>query len=223
MKETQTRLKLPSIQPNHENISPPTTNIGSSLQLSIPSTCKTIPGDGNCFFASLSFIICGHEKFHMLIRQQICHHLMQHGNQLKCYLPLRYNGNINNYLLESKMQQCATWATEVEIFTASHMLRTNIYVYTKSGVHWVWLQHKTINSSENMGIYLYHRNQNHYDVVLTTSNQPTLQTFPESLQSYLTDQIKKESEREIKRIKIERDQQYTRTKYKHNENYRESK
>jgi hypothetical protein len=177
------------------------------------------------FFASLFFIICGHEKYHMLIRQKNCRHLVKHGDQLKCYLPVRYNGNINNYLLESKMQQSATWATEVEIFTASHMLRTTIYVYTKSGVHWVWLQHKTtgIDSSENMGIYLYHRNLNHYDVVLTTSNQPILQTFPNRLQSYLTDQIKKESDSQIKRRKIENYNTYAKTQYKHDENYRERK
>ncbi|CAC5388755.1 unnamed protein product [Mytilus coruscus] len=107
-----------------------------SLQLSRPATYQTITGDGNCFFAALSYIICGHQTFHDIIRHKICNHFIQNQNDLKCYLPPEYKGNANTYLLKTGMRENGTWATEVEIFTASHLLQTDIYTYTKSGVHW---------------------------------------------------------------------------------------
>ncbi|XP_071151504.1 uncharacterized protein [Mytilus edulis] len=171
------------------------TDVLSSLQLAAPATFQTITGDGNCFFAALSYTTCGHQRFHDIIRQRICNHFIQNQNDLKGYLPPQYKGNANSYLVHTRMRENKTWATEVEIFTASHLLQTDIYTYTKSGVHWVWLKHSTITLSDNRGIYLYHKNQNHYDVVLTTSTQPVLQNFSSGLQTYLCDQLKKETQK----------------------------
>ncbi|VDI30092.1 Hypothetical predicted protein [Mytilus galloprovincialis] len=171
------------------------TDVLSSLQLAAPATFQTITGDGNCFFAALSYTICGHQRFHDIIRHRICDYFVQNQNDLKGYLPPQYNGNANSYLVNTRMRENKTWATEVEIFNASHLLQTDIYTYTKSGVHWVWLKHSTITLSDNRGIYLYHKNQNHYDVVLTTSTQPVLQNFSSDLQTYLCDQLKKETQK----------------------------
>ncbi|XP_071142171.1 uncharacterized protein [Mytilus edulis] len=48
-----------------------TTDVLSSLQLAAPATFQTITGDGNCFFAALSYTICGHQRFHDIIRHRI--------------------------------------------------------------------------------------------------------------------------------------------------------
>ena len=58
------------------------------------------------------------------------------------------------------------WATETEIFAAAHMYNVNVYTYTKYGLRWKWLKHSPSQSQTTDGIYLYHRNLNHYDVVL---------------------------------------------------------
>ncbi|VDI31281.1 Hypothetical predicted protein [Mytilus galloprovincialis] len=188
----QLLLNLKSTKTQNTN---QTTDVLSSLQLAEPATFQTITGDGNCFFAALSYTICGHQRFHDIIRHRICNHFIQNQNDLKGYLPPQYKGNANSYLANTRIRENKTWATEAEIFTASHLLQTDIYTYTKSGVHWVWLKHSTITLSDNRGIYLYQKNQNHYDVVLTISTQPVLQNFSSGLQTYLCDQLKKETQK----------------------------
>ncbi|XP_071122628.1 uncharacterized protein [Mytilus edulis] len=201
------------------------TDVLSSLQLAAPATFETITGDGNCFFAALSYTICGHQRFHDIIRHRICNHFIENQNDLKGYLPPQYKGNANSYLVNTRMRENKTCATEVEIFTASHLLQTDIYTYTKSGVHWVWLKHSTITLSDNRGIYLYHRNLNHYDVVLTTSTQPVLQNFSSGLQTYLCDQLKKETQK-IRKAEVKdktRQNSTTKEHYLENKKIKEKK
>lgn len=68
------------------------------------------------------------------------------------------------------------WATELEILAMSHMLNLDIYTYSDEK----WPQYRGEGSNSELveqreGIYLYHRQQNHYDVVLSVSAR----LFPE--------------------------------------------
>ena len=42
-----------------------------------PLTCKSIMGDGNCLFRSLSFIITGSEDQHLLLQGAIVRHMRE--------------------------------------------------------------------------------------------------------------------------------------------------
>ena len=66
-----------------------------------------------------------------------------------------------------------TWGTDIEILTASSLLNTDIYVYTKTEKAFCWhrfskqMLHRDKSLPVDDGsIYLYHENWVHYDVVL---------------------------------------------------------
>lgn len=134
-KEKVEKLNLPV----PEETSKDSDKTFSPLTLTAPSAFHHTKPDGNCFFNALSFVITGCEDHHFDIRQMICNHLISHEEELKLYLPTLCHGSAQKYLQKSCMRTNMIWATEVEIFVAAHMLNTNIYVYTKHGVNWKWL------------------------------------------------------------------------------------
>jgi hypothetical protein len=73
--------------------------------------------------------------------------------------------DVQNYLIGNQMKSNRTWGTEIEIIAASVLLQTNIYVYSKSGVCWKWIQHSPCNSTVDHGIYVYHKDGNHFEVI----------------------------------------------------------
>ena len=140
--------------------------------LTMPTTFRQIIPDGNCFFRCISFAITGSEHYHDIIRQSICEYMSTHPDDIRTYLPADVEGNVLLYLQRSRMEMNTTWASEVEIFASAFLLQTNVYIYTQSGVHWVWLRHSPPGNVSDKGIYIVHRNQNHYDVVLSVQNSP---------------------------------------------------
>lgn len=85
---------------------------------------------------------------------------------------MRSEGSLRTYLLSSKMTKESTWTTELEIIAMSHMLNVDIYTYSDKK----WLQFNGEGQYYELGeqreaIYLYHRQQNHYDVVLHVSTR----------------------------------------------------
>jgi hypothetical protein len=82
------------------------------------------------------------------------------------------DAQINQYL--NRVKQIATWATQTEVFAMAHMLKTDIYIYTKSGDRLTWMKFsgQCIDSTMQVNeksIYLYHTNLNHYDVAIDIS------------------------------------------------------
>ena len=147
-----------------------TTNEHPATQLTMPSLFREIIPDGNCYFRCISFAVTGSEEYYNNIRQSICEYIRSNPDTIQEYLPENVQGNVELYLQTSRMELNSTWASEVEIFATAFLLQTNIYIYTKSGVHWTWLRHSPTGNVSNKSIYLYHRNQNHYDVVLCVLN-----------------------------------------------------
>lgn len=78
------------------------------------------------------------------------------------------NEPIENYLQRTRMMESRIWATQVEM---AHLLKTNIYVYSLSGHNWTWMKFSGQFIDAHLetyrgDIHLYHRNLNHYEVVL---------------------------------------------------------
>ena len=65
-----------------------------------------------------------------------------------------------------------SWATEVEIFAMAHLLNVDIYTFTSG--QWLRFSCKDVeptSQSKTAAIYLNHSGQNHYNVVLTVSEE----------------------------------------------------
>ncbi|XP_005100899.1 uncharacterized protein LOC101862805 isoform X2 [Aplysia californica] len=93
-----------------------------------------------------------------------------------CFVPYRGQSPEVNaitgrcYVLNSKMDRQGTWGSDVEILVAAHLLKSAIFVYTKCGDSWQWVQHdldltspKSRLSKES--VYLVHTDLTHYNVV----------------------------------------------------------
>lgn len=142
-----------------------------------PSSYRTIKGDGNCLFRALVYAICGNEENHGLIRQLIVSHLAEKTPWIL------NNETPDLYLERTKMCEDETWGTEVELYTASSLFQCRIFVYSRHGESFKWLQirplaAKTISSVPltNESIYLYHRSGCHDDIVkdVGDKNEPDM-------------------------------------------------
>lgn len=85
---------------------------------------------------------------------------------------MRSEESIRQYMISSKMIKSSSWATELEIFATSDLLKVNIFTY--SNLRWLQFSLEELNPelmNEKEAIYLYHKHQNHYDVVLNVSDK----------------------------------------------------
>ncbi|XP_062600308.1 uncharacterized protein LOC134261943 [Saccostrea cucullata] len=190
-----------------DNISCPSDSEETSTELGYPSLLHETNPDGNCFFSALSYIITGTEEYHSQIRSHICNHLLTHQEELTNALPNKYCENAEAYLSNTSMRCERIWATETEIFAAADMLKVDIYVYSKYGPHWKWMKHSPTQSDVTGGIYLYHRNLNHYDVVLSVQNEN-----PKALKKKEMYAKNKEKYRKQENLKYTTDQELQRRK-----------
>ena len=141
-----------------------------NLNTTQPATVKQIIGDGNCFFRSLSYIISGTEDNHLQVRDCIVFHMYTLQDRITSVMPVVTT--VDQYLQRSNMRQPGVWATQVELFTAAHLLKTNIYLYTRQGALFKWMEYSSTfidktSKAGAMSIYLNHKNQNHFEVVLS--------------------------------------------------------
>ena len=155
-------------------------------QLGPPSELFHISGDGNCLFRAFSYIITGRQNYHATLRQRIVDHMRLINKLLVPHM----NTSLDCYLDKSKMAKSGVWGTDIEIFAASSLFSTDIFVYTKFGNDYRWqkFSRTMLDGKEpenSCSIYLNHTNEIHYDVVLDLSvnkvNQQLL-SEPSSLQ-----------------------------------------
>ena len=96
-------------------------------QVSETVLVKKVLGDGNCLFRALSYLLCGSEDGHVMLRQTICNTIMRAGPDSVIG---RYVGeNTMVYMQRTKMTEDAQWGTDIEIFTAAQLLKCDIYTY----------------------------------------------------------------------------------------------
>ena len=97
------------------------------------------------------------------------------------------NTSLNCYLDKTGMAQNGVWGTDIEILSASSLLSTDIFVYTKFGNTYKWQKFSRTmlggkKPENNCSIYLNHTNRIHYDVVIDVfENQTNQKLFFESV------------------------------------------
>ena len=146
-----------------------------------PSKLLHILGDGNCLFRALSYVITGQQLYHAQIRHEIINHMMN----IEKFLMPHMNTSLNCYLDKTGMAESGVWGTDIEILSASSLLSTDIFVYTKFGNTYKWQKFSRTmlggkKPENNCLIYLNHTNTIHYDVVidvfLNQTNQKLFQS-----------------------------------------------
>ena len=97
---------------------------GLHVPLRHPTSVHRIPGDGNCLFRALSYVITGSERQHFSLHRAIIRHMR---STPAC---TRLVGcTIKEYLEETQMHCNYKWGTDREIFVLAHMVVVNIANY----------------------------------------------------------------------------------------------
>ena len=149
-----------SLRHTHRQINGVNSVNSAPSVLGRPTEFHAVKGDGNCFFRALAYVICGNEDYH----EQLRHLLVSFEDkpQVKC-------------LRDKHMSNDGVWATENEIMNAAILLNISIFVYSKYGSKFDWLEFKPLAKQRTWSsgaIYLFHKNLDHYDVVMNVSDIP---------------------------------------------------
>ena len=146
---------------------------GPEVDLTPPNvrTLKDTAGDGNCLFRALSYVITGSECQHYRLRTAIVRHMFDIEHLLVNNAGTFDRTSVSEYLSVSNMDKDKMWGTDVEIFTLSHLLSTNVFSWSTT---WgSWQRHgpdhldRSLNFDDmitDMSMYIYHYH-NHYLVV----------------------------------------------------------
>ena len=133
-----------------------------------PAVTGRILGDGNCFFRALAHVVTGSQEDHYELRVITTSYMQHNAEDLSCYHEA--NDCMEDYLVRSDMQSPSVWATEQEIFAAAYMLATPIFVFSKCGHRYKWLQFspvsEDISATEHSKEAIFLINiSNHYETV----------------------------------------------------------
>ena len=128
--------------------------------------CRTIPieGDGNCFFRSVAYVLSGRENDHRKIRLAVVKHMRAKSEIYQPFLRAGYE-SVEQYITQSRMWYVRTWATELEILASSDLLGHDICIFSDN--RWVTYSRSQICNEHvptSTCVYLYHKDENHYDV-----------------------------------------------------------
>ena len=127
---------------------------------------KTVDGDGNCFFRSISYLLLGSEAKHDIMRSAVCNYIIQPDNwyKLKTYIDRDITSG-EDYLHKSEMHVLGKWATRVEIFSLTQFTCKDVCVYTLD--HWMrYPASGTSKRPTKNAFYLVNHQNVHFDPVL---------------------------------------------------------
>ncbi|XP_049339759.1 uncharacterized protein LOC125804686 [Astyanax mexicanus] len=127
-----------------------------------PCRTENIVGDGNCFFRCISQIVSGNQAYHRRFRLAIVKHMQANEAQYSTDIRQDYT-SLKEYLDRSRMNFVGSWATEIEIQAAADFLGVDVYTYTSD--KWLKFHCRGSKITED-GIFLAHRNGNHYETVV---------------------------------------------------------
>uniref|UniRef100_A0A1X7SIG7 OTU domain-containing protein n=1 Tax=Amphimedon queenslandica TaxID=400682 RepID=A0A1X7SIG7_AMPQE len=95
----------------------------------VPNSTLDVPGDGNCLFYALSYLITGSISQHYELRKAIVSNMPNFEELFNSTLIATRYSSIYDYINKSKMYRNCVWATDTEIITLSAILGTTIYTY----------------------------------------------------------------------------------------------
>ena len=116
-------LDIKTLYDEHSIFAPTIGNIFNGA----PIRPKSILGDGNCFFRSISFCLTGSPKQHEKLRKLVCDYIEnpRTKHKFKNHIPKEVDREA--YL--KKMRRDGTWATEVEIFATAYLVKFDVWIY----------------------------------------------------------------------------------------------
>ena len=94
-----------------------------SKPLGTPSKLIQIVGNGNCLFRTLSYAVTGGQIDYTRVRAQIINHM---------------NSSLDSYLVSGQMTRKKITVRGIEILSASSLLSTDIFLYTRFGDTHKW-------------------------------------------------------------------------------------
>ena len=94
-----------------------------SKPLGTPSKLIQIVGNGNCLFRTLSYAVTGGQIDYTRVRAQIINHM---------------NSSLDSYLVSGQMTRNIVRVKGIEILSASSLLATDIFLYTRFGDTHKW-------------------------------------------------------------------------------------
>ena len=94
-----------------------------SKPLGTPSKLIQIRGNGNCLFRALSCAVTGRQIYHTRVKAQIINHM---------------NSSLDSYLVSGQMARNTVRVKGIEILSASSLLSTDIFLYTRLGDTHKW-------------------------------------------------------------------------------------
>ena len=139
----------------------------SVKKLSDPVRTHNIIGDGNCLFMSLSYVVTGRQTYLNNVRLKMLAHMIKIENALQPHIKT----SVSDYLARSQMRNDRVWSTDIEILTATSLLNTDIYVYSKFGEAFRWSRFSQTMLNQfppenETAVYIQNISGVHYDVVL---------------------------------------------------------
>ena len=138
----------------------------------VPNSTLDVPGDGNCLFYALSYLITGSISQHYELRKAILSNMPNFEEELfdSTLSKTRYS-SIHDYINKSKMYRNYVWATETEIITLTAILGITIYSYSLTPTFVGWARYGTQElygipcDTNTPALYLKHVGTNHFQAV----------------------------------------------------------
>jgi hypothetical protein len=167
----------------YEQFKPPQNNLNTpnSGRIKIESEyflIYDVPGDGQCFFHTLSLAITGNLS-QSLVYRLICSEIYNNFDVYEDQLKLSHHSNISRHEYLNNMVHGSQWSTSTEISVATRILQSNINMCLqgRDGHNNIcFTKEEYINSSlsRNMDLLLH---QNHFKLLIKYSTEKMVSSF----------------------------------------------
>ncbi len=117
---------------------------------------RVMIGDGICLFRSLSCVLTGSQRHHLLVRCLICNHMSSITHLLLPHIC----SSVEDYITRTKMDNNLVWGTDIEIYTFANMCQPMCMCLVFNIVLGVYslplCQYRTLMYPQNLCIYSIH-------------------------------------------------------------------
>ena len=123
-----------------------------------PSKEKRVSPDGNCLFSSLSYVVTDSDHYHKELRELLVTN-MKNIYRTECtnyctakydLLPEKHCDTKEEYTTVSMMDRVGSWGTDLELFLAAQLLKTDIFVFKDVNRCWNKFSGYGFNDKQNV-------------------------------------------------------------------------